>query len=100
VGPVHTIRINGLIPTYGNGSNIVDNSEKVGTTFTLTVENEMGARMPVEWTIGNPDLCSMEGNKVTCLAPGKTDLIAVYEGVTYKLTLRISAAPEATQPAE
>lgn len=89
-GETHIIHINGLVPTYGNGTNIVDNSEKVGTTFTLTVENEMGARMPVEWTIGDPAVCSIEGNKVTCLAAGTTTLIAEYEGVTYKVTLRVS----------
>lgn len=91
-GASGVVRINGLIPTYGNGTNLVDDSEKVGATFTLTVEDEMGARLPVEWTIGNPDICSMEGNKVTCLAAGQTTLTAEYEGVTYKVTLRVSAA--------
>lgn len=86
----YTIMINGLVPYYGNGSNLADTSELVGSTFTLTVENEMGARMPMDWTVNNPVVCTMDGNKVTCVGAGKAEITAVYEGVTYKVIVRVS----------
>ena len=98
---VYTIRINGLVPYYGNGSNEVDTSWKVGETFSLTVEDEMGARKDIQWQIPDKTVCSIEGKTVTCLAATKKMLITgEYEGVTYTVTLRISEDTAATEPAE
>ena len=98
---VYTIRINGLVPYYGNGSNEVDTSWKVGETFSLTVEDEMGARKDIQWQIPDETVCSIEGKTVTCLAATKKMLITgEYEGVTYTVTLRISEDTAATEPAE
>lgn len=89
---VYTIMINGLKPTWSDGPNHADTTCAVGDDFTLTVEDDIGARKEVTWVASNPDLCTIEGRNITCVAAGKTELTCEYEGVTYIVVLRIVEA--------
>lgn len=94
---VYAIRVNNLKPNYPTGDNSCEVSIEVDGSITLTIENSMGARMDVEWTMSSEGICSVEGTKVTGLAKGNVTLTATYDGQTFKCKVFVNVKPENNQ---
>lgn len=52
-------------------------------SFTLKLTDKAGAAVNVQWTAKNPAIVTIDGNKITGIATGSTQVSAVHEGVTY-----------------
>lgn len=61
------------------------NNEK----FTLKFVDANGTIIPVNYVVENPEVCSMEGNTVTALAKGKTNITVNYNGETYTCVVAV-----------
>ncbi|MBQ9166168.1 MAG: Ig-like domain-containing protein [Oscillospiraceae bacterium] len=79
---VYTLMINGSISPYGDEEN-AEVTLHIGDFFTITVENEMGARMDVTWTMSKDGICTMNDRKVTGAAAGKVTLTTSYGDQTF-----------------
>lgn len=55
----------------------------INEKFTLKFIDAKGTIIPVEYVIENPEFCSMEGNTVTAVAKGRTNITVNYNGETY-----------------
>lgn len=79
---VYTLMVNGHISPFGDEEN-AEVTLAVGETFSLTVENEMGARMEVTWTMSKDGIVSIDGRKVTGASAGKVTLTTTYGEQTF-----------------
>ena len=61
-------------------------------SFTLTLKDSSGNVLDVTWTAKDPSIVTIDGNKVTAAAVGKTEVYVEYEGVTYSCIIRVYEA--------
>lgn len=59
-------------------------------SFTLRLLDKDGNAMDVQWIAKDPSIVTIEGNKITGVKIGKTDVYTEYEGVTYTCIVRVS----------
>ena len=60
-------------------------------TFKLELRDATGELMDIEWTVEDPEICSVEGNNVTGLKVGKTTVKITINGTTYACIVRVKA---------
>lgn len=58
-------------------------------SFTLRLKDAEGNTLEVEWTAEDPTFVTIEGNKITGIAVGTTNVSCTYEGVTYTCIVRV-----------
>lgn len=65
---------------------------KVGETFFLTLTDERGVKMNVEWTANAEGFLTIDGSRITCKAASTSPITVsgVYEGVTYSCVVRFN----------
>lgn len=61
----------------------------VGEVFTLTLLDRNDVPVTVIWAVADGSICSVSGNEIKGLAAGTTEVSVVYEGQTYKCTVRV-----------
>lgn len=59
-------------------------------SFTLLLKDAEGNTLEVAWTAENPEIVTIEGNKITGIAVGTTNVSCTYEGVTYTCIVRVA----------
>ena len=78
--------------------------ESAGETWRAYKTDMSVAPEDIQWIVDDPSICTVEKGVVTAVAPGKTELHAVYNGVTYTCIIRCSweaaEEPEETEPTE
>lgn len=90
---VYSLMVNGHISPYGDEYN-AEVSILVGESFSLTVEDSMGARMNVEWAMSADGICTVDGRKVEGASAGNVKLTCEYEGKTYTCLIHVNNIPE------
>ena len=66
-----------------------DVSISVGEKFTLKFMDANDNLVPVVYEIQKPDVCTMDGNKVSGAAKGTTKISVTYNGETYSCIVRV-----------
>lgn len=78
--------------------------EAAGETWRAYKTSMTVAPEDIQWIVDDPSVCTVDKGVVTAVAPGKTELHAVYNGVTYTCIIRCSweatEEPEETEPTE
>ena len=62
---------------------------EVGESFTLLLRQANGQALDVAWSPGDVSVCTVDGNTVTAVGSGDTEVTGVYEGVTYTCVVRV-----------
>ena len=75
--------------------------EAAGKTWRAYKTGMAVAPEDIQWSVDDPSICTIDNGVVTAVAPGKTEIHAVYNGVTYTCIVRCSwEADEETEPTE
>ena len=62
---------------------------EVGESFTLLLRQANGQALDVAWSPGDVSVCTVDGNTVTAVGSGDTEVTGIYEGVTYTCVVRV-----------
>ena len=62
---------------------------EVGESFTLLLRQANGQALDVAWSSGDVSVCTVDGNTVTAVGSGDTEVTGIYEGVTYTCVVRV-----------
>lgn len=62
---------------------------EVDESFTLLLRDASGQNLDVAWSAGNSSVCTVDGNTVTAVGSGYTEITGEYEGVTYTCVVRV-----------
>ena len=87
---VYSLMVNGSVSPYGDEEN-AEVTLTIGESFTLTVEDEMGARKNVTWTVSAEGIVSIDGHKVTGSTAGRVTLTATYGEQTFTCKIIVRA---------
>lgn len=66
-----------------------DVSINPGETFILKLVDANGVEIPATMTAEHTTVCTVEGNTVTGVAAGRTDVLVTYGGQTFKCIVRV-----------
>lgn len=69
--------------------NKTDVTIPVGTSFELKLTDANRNIIPVQWSATIEDSCGIEGNVITGLIKGKTEVSATYNGETFSCIIRV-----------
>jgi hypothetical protein len=58
-------------------------------SFNLRLKDSNGKTLEVQWTADKDGIVTIEGNKITAVAVGETNVSVTYEGVTYTCIVRV-----------
>lgn len=64
----------------------------IGQTFELTLLDANNKIVPVEWSVKNASVCSVDGNTIKGKSTGMTSVEVTYEGVTYTCIVRVKSS--------
>lgn len=76
--------------------NYNDVSLEIGEVFSLRLLDANDHDVDVVWTAKNAGFVSIEGNRITAVAMGTTEVFTTYKGVTYSCIVRVIPAKIAT----
>lgn len=74
---------------YNISATDVTLQSSVSETFELKLLDSDNKAVDVIWQVADSTICSVSGNKVTALKPGKTQISVTYEGVEYVCIVRV-----------
>ena len=61
----------------------------VGESFTLRLKDSDGNTVDVAWSQGKSSVCEIDGNEITAVGEGYTEVTATYGGKTYTCVIRV-----------
>lgn len=62
----------------------------VDESFTLRLRDGDGQPLEVTWSTGDSSVCTVDGNTVTAVGPGYTEVTTTYEGAVYTCVVRVN----------
>lgn len=62
---------------------------EVDESFTLLLRDASGQTVDVTWSAGNSSVCAVDGNTITAVGSGYTEITGEHEGVTYTCVVRV-----------
>ncbi len=62
----------------------------VDESFTLRLRDGDGQTLDVTWSAGNSNVCTVDGNTITAVGSGYTEITTTYEGTTYTCIVRVN----------
>lgn len=63
----------------------------VGDKFTLKLLDANNQIVIVSWQVADPTICSVDGNLITGIAPGRTNVYVTVDGNTYTCIVRVKS---------
>ena len=68
---------------------LISSGTEYDRSFNLRLKDSNGKTLEVEWTADKDGIVTIEGNKITGIAVGETEISTTYEGTTYICIVRV-----------